>query len=39
VGYQTAAGLLALVALVGVVAAFWLRETRCRNVYAELRKA
>ena len=37
VGYQGAVGLLALVALVGVIAAFRLRETRCRNVYAELR--
>ena len=37
VGYRRAAGLLALVALLGVVAAFRLRETRCRNVYAELR--
>jgi sugar phosphate permease len=37
VGYQKAAGLLALVALIGVVAAFRLRETRCRNIYAELR--
>ena len=36
-GYRMAAGLLALVALVGVIAAFRLRETRCRNVYAELR--
>lgn len=34
-GYRRAAGLLALVALVGVVAAFQLRETRCRNVWAE----
>jgi MFS family permease len=39
VGYQWAAGLLALVALVGVVAAFRLRETHCRNVYAEFRHA
>jgi sugar phosphate permease len=35
--YRRAAGVLALVALAGVVAAFRLRETRCRNVYAELR--
>ena len=32
VGYQRAAALLALVAAIGVVAAFQLRETRCRNV-------
>jgi hypothetical protein len=35
---RRAAGLLAVVALIGVVAAFRLRETRCRNIYAELRK-
>jgi MFS family permease len=35
VGYRRAAGLLALVTLVGVVAAFRMRETRCRNVWAE----
>ena len=34
--YRGAAGLLAAIALVGVVAAFRLRETRCRNIYAEL---
>jgi len=28
---------LAVIALTGVVAAFRLRETRCRNVYTELR--
>jgi sugar phosphate permease len=37
-GYRHAAGLLAVIALIGVVAAFQLRETRCRNIYAELRK-
>ena len=37
-GYRRAAGLLALTALIGVVAAFQLRETRCRNIYAELRR-
>lgn len=37
-GYRRAAGVLALVALIGAVAAFRLRETRCRNIYAELRK-
>lgn len=36
--YRRAAGVLALVALAGVVAAFQLRETRCRNIFAELRK-
>ena len=36
-GYRNGATLLAIVALVGVVAAFRLRETRCRNIYAELR--
>ena len=35
VGYQRAAALLALVAAIGVVAAFQLRETRCRRVYQE----
>ena len=35
--YRRAATLLALIALGGVVAAFLVRETHCRNVYAELR--
>jgi len=35
--YRSAATLLGAVALAGVLAAFRLRETRCRNVYAELR--
>jgi sugar phosphate permease len=38
VGYRSAAMLLALIALTGVVAAFRLRETRCRNIYAELKR-
>ena len=38
VAYRRAAGLLALVALGGVIAAFRLRETRGRNVYAEAQK-
>lgn len=33
--YRGAAALLGAVALAGVLAAFGLRETRCRNVYAE----
>ena len=33
-GYRTAAAVLAAIALFGVVAAFRLRETGCRNVYA-----
>ncbi|MFY9314723.1 MAG: MFS transporter [Burkholderiales bacterium] len=33
--YRSAAGVLALVALAGVLAAFWLRETRGRNIYLE----
>ena len=33
--YRSAAMLLALVALIGVVAAFRMPETRCRNVYKE----
>jgi sugar phosphate permease len=36
--YRRAAGLLAVIALIGVVAAFRLRETRCRNVFAELKR-
>jgi MFS family permease len=36
-GYRRAAGLLALVALVGVTAAYRMRETRCRNVWSERR--
>ena len=36
--YRGAAALLAAVTLAGVLAAFGLRETRCRNVYTELRK-
>jgi hypothetical protein len=32
--YRGAAALLAAVALVGVLAAFGLRETHCRNVHA-----
>lgn len=35
--YRRAALLLALIALGGVVAAFLVRETHCRNIYAELR--
>lgn len=35
--YRRAAALLALIALGGVAAAFLVRETHCRNVYAELR--
>ena len=35
--YRRASLLLALIALAGVVAAFLIRETRGRNVYAELR--
>jgi len=35
--YRSAAALLAAVALIGVLATFRLRETRCRNVCAELR--
>ncbi len=35
--YRRAAAVLAAVALAGVVPAFFVRETRCRNVYAELR--
>ena len=38
VGYRSAAALLAVIALIGVVAAFRLRETRCRNIFAELRR-
>jgi MFS family permease len=34
-GYRSAAAVLAFIALVGVVAAFHLRETRCRNVWVE----
>lgn len=34
-GYRIAAAVLAAIALSGVVAAFRIRETRCRNVYAE----
>ena len=34
-GYRLAAWLLAAIALSGVVAAFLLRETHCRNVYVE----
>ncbi len=34
-GYRSAAAVLAAIALCGVVAAFFLRETGCRNVYAE----
>jgi MFS family permease len=33
--YRSAAGMLAAVALAGVLATFALRETRCRNVSAE----
>lgn len=33
--YRIAATLLAAIALTGVVAAFGLRETRCRNIYVE----
>jgi len=33
--YQVAASLLAAIALSGVVAAFLIRETHCRNVYVE----
>ena len=33
--YRVAAALLAAIALCGVVAAFRIRETRCRNVYGE----
>jgi len=36
VGYRSGAAVLAVIALTGVVAAFRLRETRCRNVYADL---
>jgi MFS family permease len=34
-GYRSAAAVLAVIALFGVVAAFRIRETGCRNVYAE----
>jgi len=34
-GYRIAAAVLAAIALAGVAAAFRIRETRCRNVYAE----
>jgi hypothetical protein len=34
-GYKVAASLLAAIALSGVVAAFLIRETNCRNVYVE----
>ena len=34
-GYRIAAAVLAAIALTGVVAGFRIRETRCRNVYAE----
>jgi sugar phosphate permease len=34
-GYRIAAALLGAIALFGVVAAFRIRETRCRNVYVE----
>jgi hypothetical protein len=34
-GYRSAAAVLAAIALFGVVAAFFIRETGCRNVYAE----
>ena len=37
-GYRRAAGLLGLVALIGVIAAFRMRETRCRNVYSDLKR-
>ena len=33
--YQIAAAILAAIAFTGVVAAFLIRETRCRNVYVE----
>ena len=33
--YRIAATVLAAIALSGVVAAFLVRETRCRNVYVE----
>jgi len=33
--YRVAAAILAVIALTGVVAAFLIRETRCRNVYVE----
>jgi len=36
VGYRSGAAVLAAIALIGVVAAFRLRETRCRNIYAGL---
>ena len=36
VGYRSGAAVLAFIALIGVVAAFRLRETRCRNIYADL---
>ena len=35
-GYRSAATVLAVIALFGVVAAFRIRETGCRNVYGEL---
>jgi sugar phosphate permease len=34
-GYRSAAAVLAVIALFGVLAAFRIRETGCRNVYAE----
>ena len=33
--YRVAAAVLAAIALSGVLAAFLVRETRCRNVYVE----
>ena len=35
-GYRCAAAVLAAIALTGVAAAFRMRETHCRNIYAEL---
>ena len=35
-GYRSAAAVLAAIALTGVAAAFRMRETHCRNIYAEL---
>lgn len=34
-GYRSAAAVLAAIALFGVLAAFFIRETGCRNIYAE----
>lgn len=33
--YRMAAAILASIALAGVASAFWIRETRCSNVYGD----